>query len=55
MTFHIFPQCGMTSPYHGENPGAVSILHEYDKREMNDLAKGVGSDGSELRSVDHIE
>ena len=35
--------------FHGENPGAVSILHRDDK--SNHLANGVGSDGSELCSV----
>ena len=38
----------MANP-HGENPGAVSILHGDDK--SNHLANGVRSDGSELCSV----
>ena len=45
---HGIPQCGMIN-FHGENPGAVSILHRDDK--SNHLANGVGSDGSELCSV----
>ena len=42
MTFHIVPQCGMTSPQNGENPEAVSILHGDDRGDM---------DHSELCSV----
>ena len=45
---HHIPHCGMTDP-HGENPGAVSILHGDDK--SNHVANGVGSDGNELCSV----
>ena len=45
---HHVPHCGMTDP-HGENPGAVSILHGDGK--SNHLANGVGSDGGELCSV----
>ena len=40
-TKHGVPQCGMTN-FHGENPGAVSILHGDDKGDM---------DHSELGSV----
>ena len=47
-TKHDVPQCGMANP-HGENPGAVSILHEDVK--SNHLANGVGSAGSELCPV----
>ena len=45
---HDRPQCSMTNPQ-SENPGAVSILQRGD--ESNHLANGLGSDGSELRSV----
>ena len=45
---HHVEHFGMTDP-HGENPGAVSILHGDGK--SNHLANGVGSDGGELCSV----